>query len=75
MTLPGFLRQAPGNLALPRHRFFCGIPFENPMNSIIPAGLASALALFALAQNLPAEDAPAGALEKITAALPNKPFA
>lgn len=45
------------------------------MKSIFPAGLASALALFALAQNLTAEDAPPGALAKITEALPDKPFA
>jgi uncharacterized protein len=45
------------------------------MKSFIPAGLASALALFALSQNLTGQDAPAGALEKITAALPDKPFA
>ena len=45
------------------------------MKSFIPAGLTSALAIFALSQNLTAEDAPTGALEKITAALPDKPFA
>ncbi|MEO5915145.1 MAG: ThuA domain-containing protein [Luteolibacter sp.] len=45
------------------------------MKSFIPTGLASALALFAATQTLPAEDAPAGALEKITAALPAKSFA
>jgi len=45
------------------------------MKSFIPAGLASAFALFAISQNLTADDAPAGALEKITAALPDKPFA
>ena len=45
------------------------------MKSLIPAGLTSALAIFALSQNLTAEDAPTGALEKITAALPDKPFA
>ncbi|MES2658347.1 MAG: ThuA domain-containing protein [Verrucomicrobiota bacterium] len=45
------------------------------MKSLIPTGLASALALFAITQTLPAEDAPAGALEKITEALPAKPFA
>jgi type 1 glutamine amidotransferase len=46
------------------------------MHSLIPTGLFSALALFAAV--LPAcaaEEAPAGALEKITAALPDKPFA
>lgn len=40
------------------------------MKSIIPIGLA----LFATAQSLPAEEAPAGALENITAALPEKAF-
>lgn len=45
------------------------------MKSFIPAGLASALALCAISQNLTADDAPPGALEKITAALPSKPFA
>ncbi len=45
------------------------------MKSFIPAGLTCALAFSAISQNLTAEDAPAGALEKITAALPSKPFA
>lgn len=45
------------------------------MKSFIPAGLTSALAIFAFTQSLTAEDAPTGALEKITAALPDKPFA
>ena len=45
------------------------------MKSLIPAGLTSALAIFAFAQSLTAEEAPTGALEKITAALPDKPFA
>lgn len=45
------------------------------MKSLIPTGLASALALFAITQNLSAKDAPPEALEKITAALPDKPFA
>lgn len=45
------------------------------MKTLIPAGLASVLVLLALAHQLPAEDAPAGALEKITEALPDKAFA
>jgi type 1 glutamine amidotransferase len=45
------------------------------MKFLIPTRLAGALALFAAAPALIAEDAPAGALEKITAALPAKPFA
>lgn len=45
------------------------------MKSLIPARLASALVLCAISQNLTAESVPPGALEKITAALPGKPFA
>ncbi len=45
------------------------------MKTLIPAGLASALVLLALIQQLPAQEAPAGALEKITEALPDKAFA
>ena len=45
------------------------------MKAFIPTGFAGALALFALAQTAIADDAPAGALEKITAALPDQPYA
>ena len=45
------------------------------MKALIPTGLVSALALFVVAQNPPSEQAPPGALEKITEALPAKPFA
>ena len=49
--------------------------FANPlMKTSIPTTLA-ALALFAVAPTAIAEDAPAGALEKITAALPDKAYA
>jgi hypothetical protein len=49
--------------------------FRTPMKALIPTGLVSALALFVVAQNPPSEQAPPGALEKITEALPAKPFA
>ena len=45
------------------------------MKALIPTGLVSALALFVVAQNPAGEQAPPGALEKITAALPDKAFA
>lgn len=45
-----------------------------PMKPFAPLYLAGALTLF-LATHSPAEDAPKGALEKITAALPDKPYA
>ncbi|MEO5715429.1 MAG: ThuA domain-containing protein [Luteolibacter sp.] len=45
------------------------------MKTLIPTGLAGALALLVTTHTVKAEDAPAGALEKITAALPDKPFA
>ena len=45
------------------------------MKTSLPTTLACTLAILALAQPLPAQDAPAGALEKITAALPDKAFA
>lgn len=45
------------------------------MKALIPTILVSALALFVVAQNPKKEEAPVGALEKITAALPDKPFA
>ncbi|MEX1048928.1 MAG: ThuA domain-containing protein [Akkermansiaceae bacterium] len=44
------------------------------MKALIPTIAVSALAVFVVAQNPKKEDAPAGALEKITAALPEKPF-
>jgi len=45
------------------------------MKAIIPSSLVGALALFVVAQNPAGEQAPPGALEKISAALPEKPFA
>lgn len=45
------------------------------MHSFIPTCLASALALIAIPQTSAAEEPPAGALEKITQALPEKAFA
>ncbi|MEO7098858.1 MAG: ThuA domain-containing protein [Luteolibacter sp.] len=45
------------------------------MKSLIQTGFAGALALFAMAQTTMADEAPAGALEKITAALPDQPYA
>jgi len=45
------------------------------MKALIPTILVGALALFVVAQNPKKEQAPAGALENITAALPDKPFA
>ena len=45
------------------------------MKALIPAGLAAVIALIAVAQNPVSENAPAGALEKISAALPAEPYA
>ena len=45
------------------------------MKAIIPSILVSALALFVVAQNPTGEQAPPGSLEKISVALPEKPFA
>ena len=45
------------------------------MKPVIPAVLVATLALFVVAQNPAGEQAPPGALEKITVALPDKPFA
>lgn len=45
------------------------------MKALIPAGLAAVIALIAVAQNPVSENAPAGALEKIRAALPAEPYA
>lgn len=45
------------------------------MKALIPAGLVGAAALFVVAQNPKGEQAPPGALEKITAALPEKAYA
>ncbi|MEX1114867.1 MAG: ThuA domain-containing protein [Akkermansiaceae bacterium] len=45
------------------------------MKALIPAGLVGAAALFVVAQNPKGEQAPPGALEKITEALPEKPYA
>ena len=45
------------------------------MKALIPTGLAAVLAFIAFAQNPSGEKAPAGALEKITAALPAEPYA
>ena len=45
------------------------------MKALIPAGLVGAAALFLVAQNPVGEQAPPEALEKITTALPDKPYA
>ena len=45
------------------------------MKAIIPSILVGALALFVVAQNPAGEQAPPGALEKISAALPEKAYA
>lgn len=45
------------------------------MKALIPCSLVAALAFFLVAQNPAGEQAPPGALEKISAALPEKPFA
>ena len=45
------------------------------MKAFIPAGLVAVIALIAVAQNPVSENAPAGALEKIRAALPAEPYA
>jgi len=45
------------------------------MKALIPAGLVGAAALFVVAQNPKGEQAPPGALAKITAALPEKAYA
>lgn len=45
------------------------------MKTLIPAGIFSALALFAVAKTTAEETAPAGALEKISESLPAKAFA
>ncbi len=45
------------------------------MKALIPCLLTGATALFVVAQNPAAEQAPPGAAEKIAAALPDKPFA
>lgn len=45
------------------------------MKALIPAGLVAVIALIAVAQNPVSEKAPAGALEKISAALPAEPYA
>ena len=45
------------------------------MKALIPAGIAAVIALIAVAQNPVSENAPAGALEKISAALPAEPYA
>jgi uncharacterized protein len=45
------------------------------MKALIPSILTCAAALLVMPQNLPAEEAPAGAAEKIAQALPDKPYA
>jgi type 1 glutamine amidotransferase len=45
------------------------------MKALIPAGLVGAAALFVVAQNPKGEQAPPGALEKITAAMPEDAYA
>ncbi len=45
------------------------------MKALIPTGLAAVFAFIAFAQNPSGEKAPAGALEKINAALPAEPYA
>lgn len=45
------------------------------MKALIPSAIVAALAVFVVAQNPAGEQAPPEALEKITAALPDKPFA
>jgi len=45
------------------------------MKALLPACLVAAAALWVVAQNPATEQAPAGALEKISAALPEKPYA
>lgn len=56
-------------------RFKTTIFPELPMKALIPSVLTCATAFFVLNQNLPAEEVPAGAAEKIAAALPDQPFA
>jgi type 1 glutamine amidotransferase len=45
------------------------------MKALIPCSLVGALAFFLVAQNPTGEQAPPGSLEKISAALPDKPYA